>query len=119
MKRCWNLTLLLLPTVCTACMASPWIQYAALGVASPAAASKPESGVEIYLDPEKPARAFKIVSLVKMHFGANYKDGVSEAVKALRSRVASEGLDGVMLLCGKPGTVGGDQCDGKGFVYTP
>jgi hypothetical protein len=120
MKRCWNVTWLFLPIVFAACFKfENWIQYAPVGGSTSSLTPKPESAVEIYIDPEKPAKPYKVVALIKLFLQQGGEGGLANGVKLLRSRAASEGIDGVIVICGDPGTVGQEQCSGKGFVYTP
>jgi hypothetical protein len=114
MKRCWSVTWLFLPIMFAACAGHHnWIQYAPVGGSTSALTPKPESAVEIYIDPEKPAKPYKVVALIKLFLQQGGAEGLSNAVKLLRSRAASEGIDGVIVICGDPGTVGQGQCSGR------
>jgi hypothetical protein len=121
MKRRWSLIALLPHVMCIACGPNNWVEYAPTGEGPLTRAPRPESAVEVYIDPAKPTRPFQVVALVTIRLaeGHGAEQGMGAALRAIRTRVASEGIDGIMVLCGDPGTVGQDRCAGKAFVYTP
>ena len=72
--------------------------------------------VEVYLDQEEPTRPHKTVGMFEAD-DDRPGGGHSRMVIRFRERAAREGLDGIIIQCGVPGSVGQWKCAGKGFIY--
>jgi hypothetical protein len=73
--------------------------------------------IELYLDPQAPAKPYVIVGIISTEQLGGYSE-FDESLAMMRKKASEVGLDGILHInCSPLGAVQSGSCTGKGFVY--